>query len=160
MQRDEILERICESFATLGFTANKRHCGRIVGKRQVIVGPRKKRPVRSAVIADAANGDASEPDAVVAARTADQSKPAALSGALEIGPRELERGIARFRAGIDEKDVVEASRRELSDRTCKTERFRVRELECRCVVELSRGRGDRISDRLPRVARIHAPKAG
>ena len=60
-----------------------------------------------AVAGDAADGDAAEADAVIAALAADQALARALAADAVIGERDLERGIDRLRAGVGEEHMVE-----------------------------------------------------
>ncbi len=77
-----------------------------------------------------------------------------------IGERDLERGVDRLRAGIAEEHAVEIAGRQRRDPARQLERFRVRKLERRRVIELLGLALDRGDDRLAVMAGIGAPQPG
>ena len=68
-----------------------------------------------AVVDDAADRDAAEADAVIAALAADQPHARGLPAHVVIGERDLERGVDRLRAGIAEEHMVEVAGRQRGD---------------------------------------------
>ena len=64
---------------------------------------------------DAADRDAAEADAVIAALAADQPHARGVAAHIVIGERDLERGVDRLRAGIAEEHVVEIAGRQRGD---------------------------------------------
>src|SRR5206468_4094377 len=96
----------------------------VVGVREVIDSAERS-PEHLAVRQDAADRDAAEADAVIAALAADQAHARGLAAYVVIGERDLERGIDRLRARIAEEDVIEIAGRERRDAACELERLRV-----------------------------------
>jgi hypothetical protein len=86
-----------------------------------------------AVVADAADGNAAEADAVIAALAADQAGALALAAGAMIGQRDLQRRVDRFGAGIAEEDVVQPVRQHARDAAGELERLRMAHLEHRRV---------------------------
>ena len=84
----------------------------IIGVRQV-VDAGQQRAEELAVVDDAADRDAAEADAVIAALAADEARALPLARHVPVGERDLERGVDRLGAGVAEEDVVEVARREL-----------------------------------------------
>ena len=82
----------------------------------------EQRAEELAVGDDAADRDAAEADAVIAALAADQARARALPRARVIGERDLQRGVDRFRAGIAEEHVVEIARRQRRDARSRARR--------------------------------------
>ena len=108
---------------------------------------------------DAADRDAAEADAMIAALAADQPHPRGLAAHVVIGERDFERGIDRFGAGVAEEGVVERARRQRREPARELEGLGVRELERRRVIELGGLAGDRGDDLLAAVPGIAAPQA-
>ena len=131
----------------------------VIGVRQV-VDAGEERAKELPVIDDAADRDAAEADAVIAALAADEAGARAVAAHVVIGERDLECGVDRLRTRIAEEHMVEIAGREGRDAACEFKRVRMSELECRCVVELLRLALDRRDDRVAVVARIAAPQAG
>ena len=72
-------------------------------------------PKNLAVVDDAADRNAAEADAVIAALAADQAGALALAADVVVGERDLQRGVDRLRTRIAEEHVVEIARRERGD---------------------------------------------
>ena len=95
--------------APLRLAAGEGVVRRVVGVRQVIhAGQQAAEDL--AVGDDAADRDAAEADAVIAALAADQPRARALAASAVVGERDLQRGIDRLGAGVGEEDVVEVAR--------------------------------------------------
>ena len=90
-----------------------------------------------AVADDAADRDAAEADAVIAALAADEARARALALRAVIGERDLERGVDRLRARVAEEHVVEVARRERGEPLGELEGLRMAHLEGRRVVHLA-----------------------
>src|SRR5262245_45154516 len=113
-----------------------------VGRREV-VDAGEQRAEEFAVVDDAADRDAAEADAVIAALASDQAGARAFAAHVVMGERDLERGVDRLRAGIAEEHVVEIAGRERGDAARQLERLGMGELEGWRVVELGRLGADR-----------------
>ncbi len=122
--------------------------------------PVRKRAEHLAVADDAADRDAAEIDAVIAALAADQAEARALADGALIGERDLEAGIDRLRAGVGEEDMVDAGRHVGDQARRQLEDLGMAHLEGRRVVELFHLVGDRLDDLRAAVAGIDAPQAG
>ena len=109
------------SRAVLRLAAREGVACRVVRVRQV-VDAGEQRAEHLAVADDAADRDAAEADAVIAALAADQPRARAFAARAVIGERDLERRVDRFGAGIGEEDVVEALRRDLRPGGWRTRR--------------------------------------
>jgi len=97
----------------------------IVGVRQMIdAGQRGAEHL--AVCHDAADRNAAEPNAVIAALAPDQPHARGFAAHIVIGERDLERGVDRFGARIAEEHVVEIARRERRDAARQFECLRMR----------------------------------
>ena len=114
MQRDEALELVGEMRAPFGLAAREGVLLEVVGVRQV-VDAGQHRAEHLAVGDDAADRDAAEADAVIAALAADEARARAFAAHALLGERDLERGVDRLGAGIAEEHVVEIAGRELGD---------------------------------------------
>ena len=130
-----------------------------IGRRQVIDAG-KKRAEELAIVDDAADRNAAEADAVIAALAADQAGARALAADVVVGERDLERGIDRLRARIAEEHAIEIARRQRGDPARQLERFGMGEVEGGRVIELGGLPRDRGHDRIAVVAGIGAPQAG
>ena len=104
-----------------GRPREKRIARQVVRVRQVI-DARQHRAEELAVVDHAADRDAAEADAVVAALAADQAGARAFAAHAVIGERDLERGVDRLGARVREEHVVEALRRDLGERVRELER--------------------------------------
>src|SRR4029450_1258410 len=93
----------------------------IVGRGQM-VDAGEQRAEHPAVGDDAADRDAAEADAVIAALAADQTRARALTADVVVGERDLQRAVDGFRTGIAEEHAIEVARRQLCDTA--------RQLEC------------------------------
>ena len=152
MERHDALEIVGEMRAPFRLAARKRLLGAVIGVRQV-VDACQQRAEELAVLDDAADRDAAEADAVIAALAADQARPAALALHVPIGQRDLERRIDRLGARIAEEDVVEVAGRELGDARREGEAARMAELEGGRIIEFRRLGLDGGGDLVPVVAR-------
>jgi hypothetical protein len=159
MQRDDALEIIRQVRAPLRLALAERLLLAIVGRRQV-VDAGEQRSEESPVGDDAADRDAAEADAVIAALAADQARARAFAARVVIGDRDLERGIDRLGAGIAEEHVVEVGGRERGEPARQLERLGMGELERRRIVELGGLVADRRDDGVAVVAGIGAPHPG
>ena len=130
-----------------------------MGVRQV-VDAGQERAEHLAVGDDAADRDAAEIDAVIAALAPDQPEPRALALGAVIGERDLQRGVDRFRPRIGEEHMVHALGRDVDQPVGQFEHDRMAHLECRRVIELRRLLLDRLGDLGPAVAGIDAPEPG
>ena len=108
----------------------------------------------------AADRDAAEADAVIAALAADQPRARAFAADAVIGQRDLERGVDRLGAGVGEEHVVEPLRQPAHDLVRELERAGMSHLERRRVVHLGDLPADRLGDLLAAVAGVDAPEAG
>src|SRR5262249_58125472 len=100
----------------------------VVGRRQM-VDAGEHRAEEFAVVDHAADGDAAEADAVIAALASDQPRARALAAYVVIGERDLERGVDRLRARIAEEHMIEIGRRQRGDPARELERLGMGELE-------------------------------
>ena len=159
MQRDDAFEIVREMRAPVRLALAERLLGAIVGRRQMIDAG-QQRAEEFAVADDAADRDAAEADAVIAALAADQARARAFAADVVIGERDLERGVDRLRSGIAEEHMIEVLRRQRRHPARQLERLRMRKLKRRRVVELGRLRADRRDDRIAVVSGVGAPQPG
>ena len=159
MQRDQAVEFVGEMAAPLRLADGEGLLGAVIGRAQMIDAG-EQRAEHLAVADDAADGDAAEADAVIAALAPDQPHARGVAAHVVKGQRDLERGVDRLRAGIAEEHMVEVAGRERGDAARQLERLGVRELEGRRVVHLGRLALDRRDDRVAVMAGIGAPQAG
>ncbi len=137
----------------------KAFLARQMGVRHV-VDAGQQRAEHLAVGDDAADRDAAEIDAVIAALAADQPEARALALHAVIGERDLQRGVDRFRAGIGEEHMVEPDRRDVDqpvgeledDRDGPSGRPARSRARPACWL-------DRLGDLRPAMAGIDAPQA-
>ena len=132
--------------------------GAIVGGLQV-VDARQHVAELLAVGDHAADRDAAEADAVIAALAADEAGARALALGLVVGERDLQRGVDRLGARIGEERVVEIAGRQQREPRGQLEHLGVAVLEGRRVVELGRLLLDRLDDRLAAMAGVDAEQA-
>src|ERR1700735_5096591 len=85
---------------------------------------------------DAADRNAAEADAVVAALAADQAGARRLATHIVIGERDFERRVDRLGTGIAEEHPVEIARRQRRHAAREFERLRMSELKRRRIIEL------------------------
>ncbi|MCY1238942.1 hypothetical protein D9M72_517030 [compost metagenome] len=136
--------------------------GKGVLRRQVrvrhVVDAGQKRAEHLAVGDDAADRDAAEVDAVIAALAADQAEARAVALGAVVGERDLQRRIDRFRTGVGIENMVHAFGRDIHQAICELEGLGVAELEGRRIVELARLLADRLGDLRATMARVDAPQ--
>ena len=159
VQTDDALQFVGQMRAPLRLADGEGLLGAVIGGLQMIDAGHQHAELL-AVVDDAADRDAAEADAVIAALAADQPHARGVAAHVVIGERDLERGVDRLRAGIAEEHVVEIAGRQRGDAARQLEGLRVRELEGRRVVELARLGLDRFHDRIAIMARIGAPETG
>ena len=135
VQCDDALELVGKVRAPFRLTLGEGLMLAAVGRRQM-VDAGQQRAEEFAVVDNAANRNAAEADAVIAALAADQAGARAFAADVVVGERNLERGVDRLRAGIAEKHAVEVGRRQRRDPARQLERFGMREMERRRVIEL------------------------
>jgi hypothetical protein len=109
---------------------------------------------------DAADGDAAEVDAVVAALAPDEPGARALAARAVVGDRDLERRLDRLRSRVGVEDLGQALGRDLDQPLGQFEGQRVRHVERRGEVEFGRLALDRLDDLRPVVSRVDAPQSG
>src|SRR5262249_20215300 len=131
----------------------------VVGGWQM-VNAGKQRTEEFAVIDHAADRDAAEADAVIAAFAPDQAGARTLAADIVICEGDLERGVDRLRARIAEEHVIELAGGERGDAARELERLGMGELESGRVIERRRLGADRRHDRIAIVPGIGAPHAG
>ena len=158
-KRDDALELVGEMRAPVRLALAEGLVLAIVGRRQMIDAG-EQRAEEFAVVDDAADRDAAEADAVIAALAPDQARARAFAAHVVIGERDLERGVDRLRAGIGEEHMVERAGRHRRHPARQLEGLGVGELEGRRVVELGRLRLDGLDDRVAVVAGVGAPEPG
>ena len=137
VQRHQPLQRVGELGAVLGQAAAEAVLLQVERVRQV-VDAGQQRAEEHPVLDHAADRDAAEADAVIAALAADQPGARALADGALVGERDLERGVDRFRAGIGEEGVVEVAREQMGELRGELERLGMAPLEAGREVELGR----------------------
>ena len=135
VQREQALELVGELGAVRGLPSRERVPRQVVrvrggGRR------RRRRAEHLAVRRDAADRDAAEVDAVVAALAADEAEALRLAARAVIGERDLERGVDRLGARVGEEDAREAGRRDAREPLGELEGERMAHLEGGRVVHL------------------------
>jgi hypothetical protein len=158
VQGDQPLEFVGQVRAVLGLATGIGIALQVVRVRQV-VDAREPRAEPFAVVDHAADGDAAEADAVIAALAADEAGARGLAARAVIGERDLQRGVDRLRSGIGEEDVAEVRRQPARDVVGELERARVSHLERRRVFHRRDLAADRLGDFAAAVAGIDAPQA-
>ena len=113
--RDHRLERVGELGAVRRLSARERVAREIVRVRQVVDDRQQLRRELLAVGLDAADRDAAEADAVIAARAADEAHALRLPLRLPVGERDLERRVDRLRARVAEEHVIDVARQHLDE---------------------------------------------
>ena len=159
MQRNDPLQIVGEVRAPWRLALGEGLVLTAIGRRQMIDAG-KQRAEEFAIVDDAADRNAAEADAVIAALAADQPGARALAAHVMVRERDFERGVDRFGSGIAEKHPVEPGRRQRRDPVRQLERLRMGELERRRVVEFFSLARDRGHDRIAAVAGIAAPQPG
>ena len=159
VQRDQALELLGEVGAVLGLAADIGVPGEVVRVRQV-VHTRQTGAEPLAVVHDAADRDAAEAHAVIAAFTADEAGARAFAAGAVVGERDLERGVDGFGTGVREEDVIEPLREPAGHCVRELEAGLVSHLERRRVLHRRDLPTHRLGDFPAAVARIDAPQAG
>ena len=146
VQRHQALEIVGQMGAPLGFATGEGLFLAVIGVRQVIdAGQHGAEPL--AVGDHAADRDAAEVHAMIAALAADQAGAAAFAAGALIGERDLQRGVGGFRAGVAEEGIVEVARRHGGKPGGEFEHLGVAELEGRREIEFGGGFLDGLDDR-------------
>ena len=159
VQRHQPVKRVGQMRAPFRLADGEGLLLAVIGHRQMIDAGHQRAELL-AVRHDAADGDAAEADAVIAALAPDQAHARALVPNFVIGERNFQRGVDRLRAGIAEEDMIKIAGSERRDARSELEGFRMRELKRRRVVELGRLALDRRHDRIAVMAGVRAPEAG
>src|SRR4029079_13652329 len=107
----------------------------------------------------AADADAAEIHAVIAALAADEPGPGAIALHAMIGKRDLERGIGGFRSGVAEERVIEIAGRQSGEPGGELEHLGMAELESRREIKFGRLLLDRLDDRRAAMSSIGAPQS-
>ena len=115
---DHVLERVGEMRAVRGLSARVRIARRIVRVRKMIDCGQRLRRELLAIRFDAADGDAAESDAVIAARSADEANALRLSLRLPVRERDLQCRVDRLGAGVSEEDVIDVTEEASSTSCC------------------------------------------
>ena len=162
MQRDEAFQVVGKLGAMLRLALGIGVAREVVGVAQMV----RARQLRkdAAVGHDAADRNAAEADAVIAALAADEPGARALADGALVGEGDLQRGIDRFRAGAGEEHPVELggrpARRDAAELLGEVEGDRVAHLERGREVEGRKLAFDGGGDAPAAVAGIDAPEAG
>ena len=116
------------------------------------------RGVGALVRLDPADRDAAESDAVIPAQPSDEPRPRRLALRLEVGHRDLERGVDRLGARVREEHVVQIAGEHLAHALGEREADGMPHLESGREVERGRCFLHRSHDRLSTMASVHAPQ--
>ena len=159
IERDQVFQRVGALGAPCGLAAAEGVALRRVGVREMgnVAEQVAELPP---VVGDAADRQAAETDAVIAARPADQHGALRLARRLVIGQRNLQRGIDRFGPRVDEEHVVEIAGQQGGDARRQLELQRMPHLERGRIVHAFGLGADRLHDLGPPVAGVDAPQAG
>ncbi len=114
MQADDALQLVGEMRAPFRLALGEGLMLARVGRGQM-VDAGEQRAEELAVVDHAADADAAEADAVIAALAPDQALARAVPRHVVEGERDLQRGVGGLRARIAEEHVVEIARRERGD---------------------------------------------
>ncbi len=125
MQRDEPLELVGELRAMRRLAARERIALDVVRVDQVIDAGNHRGGPHLAIRHHAADADAAEAHAVVAALAADQPRARGVAFHAVIRQRDLERGVDRLRARVGEEHVIEPRGRDAHHGVRELERRRV-----------------------------------
>ena len=158
VQVDEPGQLVGQVRAPLGLALGEGLLGAVVGRLQMVDAGQHVAELL-AVGDHAADRDAAEADAVIAALAADEAGARALALGLVVGERDLERGVDRLGARVGEERVVEIAGRQQREPRGQLEHLGVAVLEGRRVVELGRLLLDGLDDRLAAVAGVDAEQA-
>jgi hypothetical protein len=140
----------------LGRPVAQEAVGGVVRQRQV-EDVAEQRAEIALVPGDAAHRQPAEADAMVGFRAADELHAPRIAARPVVGPRDLQRGVHRFRPRVREEGARHA-RHGVQQAPCEGEGAGMRHPERRDEVELPRRRPDRGHDARMRVAGIHAPE--
>ena len=156
---DQTIEFVGKMLAPFRLADREGLLGAVIGRAEMI-GAAERVAELLAVGDHAADRDAAEADAVIAALAADEAHARGVAAHVMIGERDLERGVDRLGAGIAEEHMVEIAGRQRGDAARQFEGLRVAELEGRREIHFRRLLLDRGDDRLAVMAGIGAPQAG
>ena len=157
MERDDALKLVGEVGAPLRLALGEGLMLAAIGRRQM-VDAGEKRSEEFPVIDDAADRNAAEADAVIAALTADQAGAVALAADIVVSERDLQCGVDRLRTRITEEHAVEIGRRQRGDPARQLEGLWMGEMKRGRVVEFGGLPLDRRDNRITVVAGIRAPQ--
>ena len=159
VQTDQPLEFVGEMAAPLRLASTESLLGAVVGRGQVI--DASQHVAEHLAVGDhAADRDAAEADAVVAAFAPDETGTTALAAAAVVGQRHLQRGIDRLAARVGIEHVVEVARCHQGELRRQLELLWMAVLEWRCEVERGGSFLNRLDDRLAGMAGVDAEQSG
>ena len=156
---NDLLERVGELRAVARLAARERVGGEIVRVGEMVDRGGKLGRELAAVRLDAADGDAAEAHAMVAARPSDEPHALRLTLGLPVGEGDLERRIDGLGARVAEENVFEVGGEHRGELLRELERQRMAHLERRRVVHDARLFADGRGDRFPAMPGVHAPEA-
>ncbi|KAG0776810.1 hypothetical protein G6F22_012309 [Rhizopus arrhizus] len=131
-----------------------------MGMRQVVYGGQQRAGERLTVGRDAADRDAAETHAVIAAFAADQAGALAFAAGPVVSQGNFQGRIDGLGAGVREEDAVQALGHEAGDSRGGFEGQRVAQLEAGRGIHDAGLAGNRVDDFLAAVAGVDAPQAG
>ena len=159
VQRDESLQVVGQFRAVLRHPAREGVARQVMGVADM-VGAGQQRPEALAVADNAADRDAAEVDAVVAALAADQPGSRSVAAGTVVADRHLECRLDGFGARIGEEDLVESVGGELYESFRQLEGLRVPHVEGRREIHFGGLLCNRLHDARPGVAGVDAPQPG
>ena len=154
-----LLQRVGQVSAPGRLSFGKGVLRQVVRVRQVIHLRQQLRRKRLLVRLDAADRDATEAHAVVAAQPAHEARALRFAARLMVGQRDLQRAVHGLGPRVREEHMVDARGQDPLQLVRELEARRVPHLEARRKVERRSRFGDRVDDRLPAMPGIHAPQS-